>query len=120
MSITRAGVVLQNNRKEYALVLGRQHNKWSFPKGHLNENESFKDCAVRETKEETGIDIIIPDNAPYFTRGGARYYFVHLNNSPKFDPVDTNEVRVCVWISKENMFKLDYRTLNYGVKSFLR
>jgi len=28
---------------------------WGIPKGHINPNESFEDCAIRETQEETGI-----------------------------------------------------------------
>ena len=34
---------------------------WSFPKGHMEEGESESDTAVRETKEETNIDIVIDD-----------------------------------------------------------
>ncbi len=30
---------------------------YSFPGGHLEYMESFEDCAVRETKEECGIEI---------------------------------------------------------------
>ncbi|MDD2410046.1 MAG: NUDIX hydrolase [Bacilli bacterium] len=32
-------------------------NTWSFPGGHLEFNESWDDCAIRETKEETNIEI---------------------------------------------------------------
>lgn len=29
----------------------------AFPGGHLEEGESFRDCAIRETSEELGVDI---------------------------------------------------------------
>ena len=42
-------VLVQNRKKSYP--------GWSFPGGHVEKGESFYDCAVRETKEETGLDI---------------------------------------------------------------
>ena len=39
-------------------ILMVKHNKghWAFPKGHVEENETEQETALRETKEETGID----------------------------------------------------------------
>jgi len=37
-------------------VIHRPHREdWSFPKGKLDPGESFEDCALRETLEETGL-----------------------------------------------------------------
>ena len=39
------------------LVIYSARNKiWGFPKGHLEEGETEKEAALREIKEETGLD----------------------------------------------------------------
>lgn len=50
----------------------RDPNKsyWGFPKGHLNEGESSKDAALREVKEEVGLDAEIIDKV-----GVSKYFF---------------------------------------------
>ena len=53
------GVIL---RKDGKVLLSRRKNAhgegtWSFPGGHLEFNETFEECAARETFEETGIRI---------------------------------------------------------------
>lgn len=56
-----AGVVVfrrKNNEIEY-LVLKYGIRHWDFPKGHLEDNESSLQAALRETKEETGLDVNI-------------------------------------------------------------
>jgi diadenosine hexaphosphate hydrolase (ATP-forming) len=34
-------------------------DEWIFPKGHLEEGERSEDAAIREVREETGLDIRI-------------------------------------------------------------
>ena len=49
-----AGGIILNPYSEIAMV--NQHgNSWSFPKGHLEQNESLLDAAIREITEETGL-----------------------------------------------------------------
>ena len=42
-------VLVQNRIKKYP--------GWSFPGGHVEKGESLYNCAVREVKEETGLDV---------------------------------------------------------------
>tara|TARA_Y100000114_G_C11674462_1_gene285438 strand:+ start:296 stop:724 length:429 start_codon:yes stop_codon:yes gene_type:complete len=48
------GEVLLTKRSE---VAGKYPNFWAVPMGHVEENESFKEGAAREFKEETMLDI---------------------------------------------------------------
>jgi 8-oxo-dGTP pyrophosphatase MutT (NUDIX family) len=51
--ITAAGGVVINPKEEVLLIFRR--GKWDLPKGKLDEGETIDECAVREVKEETGL-----------------------------------------------------------------
>lgn len=82
MALVGAVVVILNSRDD-VLILRRPPivawapNKWAFPGGKLECDESPLTAAIRETKEETDLDIrnlkiinLKIDNpiAPYYTR----------------------------------------------------
>jgi 8-oxo-dGTP diphosphatase len=46
---------------EVVIVHRPRYDDWSLPKGKLDENESFEDAAVREVKEETGLQCELGD-----------------------------------------------------------
>jgi 8-oxo-dGTP diphosphatase len=50
--ILKDGKVLMTKRKG-----SHGAGEYSFPGGHLEYMESFEDCAVRETREECGLEI---------------------------------------------------------------
>ncbi len=55
MNVKKAGCVLVDiNNKKVGLVYRPRHNDFSFPKGHLETGKTLKECAIRETEEETG------------------------------------------------------------------
>ncbi|GJX36161.1 NUDIX hydrolase 1-like protein [Tanacetum coccineum] len=57
---TGVGVFILNNDK---VLFGRRRslsiapNSYALPGGHLEYGETFEECAAREVKEETGLDI---------------------------------------------------------------
>jgi 8-oxo-dGTP pyrophosphatase MutT (NUDIX family) len=56
-----------NKQLVWLMCQHSQHKGWVFPKGLIGdtrENESKEDTAVREVKEETGIDGKILNNEP--------------------------------------------------------
>ncbi len=59
-------VFAEEPKNEYSVLLLRtNHREWVFPKGHIEGNEQSKDAAIRECKEESGVDI---SNAKYIGR----------------------------------------------------
>ena len=55
------GLVLRRERNGYdGLIIGRATPRiWSLPKGHIEPNETIENAALREVKEETGIEASI-------------------------------------------------------------
>ncbi|MEK5068645.1 NUDIX hydrolase [Sporosarcina sp. FSL K6-1508] len=51
-----AATIVLNDQKEILLIKGPIRG-WEMPGGIVEEGESLRDAAIRETKEESGIDI---------------------------------------------------------------
>lgn len=56
--IVSAATIVLNEKNELLLIKGPLRG-WEMPGGQVEEGESLKTAAIRETKEETGIDIEI-------------------------------------------------------------
>lgn len=50
------GAIIINNKQEI-LLLKHNAGHWAFPKGHVEENETEEETALREVREETNLDI---------------------------------------------------------------
>ena len=59
--IKKAGciVISRNNADKILLIYRGNQGDFSFPKGHVEDGEAFEFCAVREVKEETGLNVEI-------------------------------------------------------------
>lgn len=56
----------------------REENLWGLPKGTPDKGETVEETALREVREETGLDVEIEDKlgdiSYWFTRPGVRYH----------------------------------------------
>ncbi|MBE5862090.1 MAG: NUDIX domain-containing protein [Lachnospiraceae bacterium] len=55
---------MENNVRKYVILcgVGIYQGYYGFPKGHMEEGETEQETALREVKEETGLDIVLYDD----------------------------------------------------------
>lgn len=52
-------IIKRNSDKIETLLIQMLGGHWSYPKGHVEDNETEVETALREIKEETNLDVII-------------------------------------------------------------
>lgn len=106
MKVKKAGCILINlETKEIGLVFRKDKEDYTFPKGHLEKGETIKECAIRETQEETGrkCHIILEKELDilYFTNPkgeDVENYFYLAVDDGKLDTMIPEELQeVLVW-----------------------
>lgn len=113
MMITKkAGTVLVNKKsKKIALIYRKDTRNLEFPKGHLEENETLQECAIRETEEETGrknyllndkeLDII-----KYITSKGENvelYMYLAIDEGPTQRQISNEDKENWDWFDFEDV-----------------
>ena len=93
----KAGVILFDFKKKKILIVKNKNTsgtgKWGLPKGHVEENESREDCAMRELHEETGIKLYIIRDEPRIRINNSIYYVYYTQHSnTRVKPNDTEEI----------------------------
>jgi 8-oxo-dGTP diphosphatase len=86
---------------DVAVIHRPQYDDWTFPKGKLDPGETFEQAAVREVREEIGVDGALGDELPpteYHDHKGrfkiVRYWVMDIDAPPPFAPNDeVDEVR---------------------------
>ena len=106
----------------------RPNDKWSghvcFPGGHAESNETDWECAIRETKEETGIHLDDPAQFQYLARLRDRevrprssrmkkkmalcsFVFLQISNDTLPITLQTSEIASFRWVSIRNVLVAD-------------
>lgn len=86
--IRAAGALLwrtTDDGPEVLLVHRPRYDDWSIPKGKAKHRETFRDCAIREMKEESGTDVVL----------GVPLGWVH------YETPDGNWKEVRYWVATE-------------------
>ena len=122
----KAGVILHNKSSNKVLLVQSRGNMWGFPKGSFEEGENFKSCAIRETYEETGIQLDLKVlNIEYKITNFVKYYYVETTqefNDLEIQKHDYNDANGLTWIKLsclENLLQNDKLKLNYHARSCL-
>jgi len=115
-----AGIIpvnFDNDNIRILLVKGKQSNKWSFPKGHTEENEDVIGTAIREMKEETGIQIYESEINKRVKLGDYVFFMVKMYNLNKVKKQES-EIIDYKWMLLEDIMRLDMNEINYSLKLF--
>lgn len=97
----------KNNSSELLLIKHKFGGHWSFPKGHVEKGENEFQTALREVKEETGLDIALKDgfreSVMYFPRPNIRKKVVYFLGEALTDEVHKQEEEISetMWMSLE-------------------
>ena len=65
-----ASVLVRNSAGDVLLLRRADTGRWTIPTGGLKKNETLTECAVRECREETGLDIEVTGLAGVFSDPG--------------------------------------------------
>ncbi len=77
----KAGVFIYDPKEERVLLVQSRGHLWGPPKGTLeiDRKETSQDCAIREVKEETGLDITVKNfKKATKIKNRALYYYSEL------------------------------------------
>mgnify|MGYP004476086873 FL=1 len=118
--MNKAGCVLINREnKQIGLVYRKKCDDYSFPKGHLEKDETLYECAIRETEEETGrkcklvsekeIGIIEYTN---FEGNIKTYMYLAIDDGVTDRIIDEKDKEKLVWVNYDDVIdKLSYQNL---------
>lgn len=107
-------VVVYRSDQGIRVLLVKNHNGkyWSFPKGHIEKGESEKQTAIREIKEETGLNVFLYDDfrqiSDYCPFGKIKKRVIFFLAETKNDIVkkQEDEIDSYFWASFPQAFKM--------------
>ena len=114
----------KQDRLELLLIRHKNGGHWSFPKGHVETGETEPQTALREIKEETGLDVGLCEgfrqSVEYFPKPHVKKQVVYFLASPDGDDTvrrqeeEISEYKWCLLDEADTMvtFKNDKHLTN--------
>ena len=100
-----ASVLILKNNQLLLLRVSKDNQEWSEPGGKIEKDETPWQCAVRECKEETGIDCSgFPKLKTFVVEACGMTCFV-LDGTNSADPVPANEIKHVQWCNLSDAMK---------------
>jgi len=126
-----APIIINDEGKLLLMTSPKWNNRYIFPGGHIEYGETISQAAIRETKEETGLDVealYLVDigtmiNNPEFFRKKAHfiYHRVVCKVIGGEMNTDSEETTTLVWVTPEEALKLPLATgLDVSINNYLR
>lgn len=112
--IHAAGGIVYDGNNDVLMIF--RLGKWDFPKGKVEDGESFMEAAKREVGEETGmndpvIDSVLPCTYHTYSLNGSNilkithWYRMSCDNHKTLVPQTEEDITNAVWIKKNDVSK---------------
>jgi len=104
----KAGVFIYDPKQSKILLVQSRGQYWGPPKGTLEIGESDRMCAVREVKEETGLDVDEKEFSRAFIKNQSIYYYLEMDECECVvqGHIEGNDVNGIGWVSIECLYDL--------------
>lgn len=114
----RAGVFMYNPKERKLLVVQAYNQFIGLPKGGVEVDETLKQAAIRETKEESGVTIdpmMLHDEKSIRLHGSATYFVIETDTClpVSINNEDGNDVTGAGWIHLECLRKIPGRCTSH-------
>ncbi|VDM05501.1 unnamed protein product [Schistocephalus solidus] len=106
---TGSAIILDEYLSMVLLVQGFNNDRWTFPGGKINQNETLQQCAIREVMEETGLDIEhrLDENLfidAFLGETKRRAFIVEgFPRTSRLQPSTKNEIEAITWFNIANL-----------------
>lgn len=108
-----AVVYKKENKETFILLLKHNSGHWSFPKGHVEEDETEEQTALREIKEETNLNVTIDKGfrkvSTYSPKEGVMkdviFFVAELKEEDAEEKAQECEIQELGWFSYEEAIK---------------